>query len=315
MCNVKLLTICIPTFNRKTQLLRQLHSLYNQIECSLVEIIICDNHSDYDVKKAIVGEFGEKNIYNIHVFVNHTNVGMHANLALMFRHCQTEWMWSLSDDDEALPNSIQTILYDIKQFPDTIMFKYGISGYNKYIEQDFASINSIIDFYYKRYPSGHLVFLSNNVYKMSVLRDYYTNTLSYCYCAVPQLLPVFFALENHAGIVRFKAKPVVEYKKPTPGTEWNYINTALSFSIISLIPFSLTSSYYHKLSGLMMSGFSHKKIIYLCLHLADKGRGRFIYNHLYRVGFKYTGAFKDKILMIMYKCMYILNIKPPKKWL
>ena len=50
------LSIVIPTYNRKDRLIRQLRSIYNQRESSLVDIVICDNHSDYDVEAAIRSE-------------------------------------------------------------------------------------------------------------------------------------------------------------------------------------------------------------------------------------------------------------------
>ena len=66
----KLLTICIPTYNRKSKLLKQLDSLYTQAEVYQTYIQIIDNHSDYDVELAIIEHFGKEKLSNLKIHIN-----------------------------------------------------------------------------------------------------------------------------------------------------------------------------------------------------------------------------------------------------
>ena len=58
----KILTICIPTYNRKERLLKQLDSLYAQPDVYQTIIQIIDNHSGYDIETAIKEHFGQEKI-------------------------------------------------------------------------------------------------------------------------------------------------------------------------------------------------------------------------------------------------------------
>ena len=134
----KELSICIPTYNRKNNLIHQLNSLIYQEGASFVNIFVIDNCSNYDVEKAINEEFDKDKINNISIIRNKTNIGGSANIASIFFHCNTSWMWLLGDDDESNPNSIKKILEDINCHKDASLLKYSIKNfypYHKYLAQ------------------------------------------------------------------------------------------------------------------------------------------------------------------------------------
>ena len=167
------LTIVIPTYNRQVRLLNLLHTIYNQPESQDILISICDNHSDYDVKEAIVNEFGAEKTSNLSVFVNKYNFGMNANLSSTFLHCDTKWMWIIGDDDEAIDGSLASILRDINDYPDTTLFKYSNIDYhftNTAVDNFPQFIKYVKD---GGYPTGLPIFMSNNVYNMESVAKHY----------------------------------------------------------------------------------------------------------------------------------------------
>lgn len=303
------LSIVIPTYNRRERLLGQLHSIYQQPESSEVEIVVCDNHSDYNVYDAIVKEFGKEKIANLTVHVNERNVGMHANLALIFQHCHTDWMWSLGDDDETLPGSIAVILRDIKSHPEALLFKYAIAGFKQYDNCEVNTCEAFIDFYYNgNSDPGHLIFLSNNVYRMAPVRENYGMTLSYCYCAVAQLLPVFFSLKKGQGPILLRNDEVVAYKVPAPGTGWHFMQTAIDISSMTLLPLNLPSSHLYRLGLVLMGSFSHSKMVRLCLAHPDRRYGRFQYLQIYKCSFRYSKKFKHKLYRWVFGFCYFTHL-------
>lgn len=305
------LTVVILTYNRKERLLKQLHSLYNQPEVNQICIKIIDNHSNYDVRSAIIEEFGEEQTVNLNVIVNPINIGMHANLAMPFFHCNTEWLWTLSDDDETAPDSIATIFSDIEEFPETAAFKYQINtSINRYKDTTLSSLPELIDFYLDgHYPSGHLIFLSNNVYNTKLAINNYASTLSHCYSCIAQMLPMFHILDNKAGVVRMRAKELVKFVPADPGTSYPYLYTAVEISSTVMFNFNLTNHYYKKLGFLVTNGFSHYRLCLSALEMTDRKRGRFLYEQVYSRSFKHSGSFLDILYHWFFYFSYLTHIK------
>ncbi len=307
---MKSLTIVILTYNRKNRLLRQLHSLYAQPEVDDVFIEIIDNHSNYNVYEAVREEFGESRISNLHVTVNPLNFGMHANLAMPFFHCQSEWLWTLSDDDETAKDSIKTILRDIVDYPDTAVFKYQINT-SRYLYNDtlIESLPDLIDFYLKnKVETGHLIFLSNNVYNYKKAIENFGPTLSHCYSCIAQILPMFHILDEKKGVVRMRSKVLVNFIKPEPGTGYPYLYTAVEINSTILFKFNLSNNYYKKFGFLLANDFAHYRLILCALEMEDRKRGRFLYNQVYSRGFKYSGSFIDKLYHLLFYFSYYTHI-------
>ena len=311
----KKLTIVILTYNRKERLLKQLHSIYNQKESSDVLIEVVDNHSNYDVHDAILQEFGADKTSNLQVSVNPVNYGMHGNLALLFFHCATKWLWSLSDDDETEIDSIATILKDIEMYPDTAVFKYAMNtARNAKEDVEITSLPQLIDYYLDRHlGSGHLIFLSNNVFNMDYAMKYYGATLAHCYSCISQILPIFHILDEKAGTVRLRKKVLVNFKLPEPGSGYPYLYTAVEISSTNMFKFNLSNKYYNKLGFLVTNGFSHYKLAACALMFEDRKRGNFLYNQVYSRAYKNSGAIVDKLYHILYMFCYILHLQLPQK--
>ena len=304
-----ILTIAITTYNRKAQLLRQLNSIYSQPECRDVSVLIIDNHSNYDVEDFVRESFDKALLQNTSFVINPKNLGMNTNLCLPFFYCKTEWMWTLSDDDETVSGSIGVVLNNIVVYPNVSVFKYQVKGFKDYCNQDFETLPDLIDFYYNGYHTGHLVFLSNCVYNLKKLKDFDNDIITNCFCAIPQVLPIFNILDNRQGIVRYVNTVLVNYMPPKRNKGWNYLKTAVQFSIVPFFDYKLSTKYYKRFGFVIMSNFSHFRIIISALELKSKKRGKFLYKQIYNRSFRYSGQLIDKIYYILFFIMYYTRIR------
>lgn len=122
----KLLTIIIPTYNRCKYVEENLKVTVPLVERNKEEVhlYISDNASTDDTKK-IVEYYLKKypDIITYHCQSHNLTASPNFNHAV---HCvETEYVYIIGDDDILLPNSIETMLYYIKQFPQVSMFHFN----------------------------------------------------------------------------------------------------------------------------------------------------------------------------------------------
>lgn len=113
MIKNKILTICIPTYNRPKALNDQLQVLLPQLN-NEVKLVVRDNNSNYDIKKL----FPELNYDKFEYIRNDFNIGADANIARCMENCNTKWLWILGDDDLIKNNAVLNILDLLKSNPD-----------------------------------------------------------------------------------------------------------------------------------------------------------------------------------------------------
>jgi len=272
------LSIVIPTYNRKERLLKLIDSIFNQEHSEDIQIVICDNHSDYDVQSAISEHINTTIHKNLRIIINPINIGMCANLSMLFFHCDTEWMWTMSDDDVIEDGAISTILNDINRFPNVSLLKYSLTQARYNENKECSSLPELIDYYStNHYSSGMLIFLSNNVYNMKYVFQAYGNTLSNCNCAIGHMLPIFNILDKKIGTIMFMKKSVVSYYNAPENESWNYLNVSLGLSTVLFMPYSLSDYNYRRFISILTGDISHYHILFTCLAIEDRNRGRFLY--------------------------------------
>ncbi|MCO4799372.1 MAG: glycosyltransferase family 2 protein [Colwelliaceae bacterium] len=132
-----LLTIAIPTFNRSDKLLLQLENVCSQI--SLLEnknvcLLIQDNCSTDNTEEICSLIIEKYNSVNISYYKNERNLGFDRNVDLCVKNSNSDYVWTLSDDDDLKFDAIEKIIYYIDE-------NYG--------EFNFAFIN-----YSVRFSSG-----------------------------------------------------------------------------------------------------------------------------------------------------------------
>lgn len=107
------LSICIPTYNRKSKILAQLSRLLPQINkysTNEVEVIVSDNCSSDGTSD----ELRELHIINQFELVTQSvNLGLVGNLYYLFEHARGEYVWFLSDDDILESDAVDSIMGSI----------------------------------------------------------------------------------------------------------------------------------------------------------------------------------------------------------
>ena len=303
---MKLLSIGIPTYNRKEELLRLLHSIEKDHYQLLEEVFICDNCSDYDVQQAVRQSVSSDFFKLIRIIRNRVNIGGHGNIKNLFLHCRTKWLWMIGDDDVVEPGCINNIAEDIETDPDCAQFRYSINtiikGKRLQVYEDDYEMSSLQDFidYYERKErhKGNLVFMSNNVINVEALSPYIHYAYTYN-VPVSQIIPAIMGLDEGKVRINYRKKIVCNYIHPDVGTQWNVLRVLVAMTNMCQLPYkSLREKNMYRLMGVFNFMpvcdftdwcFSHKSIIndtrqisYICRNLYKYGPKR---NRISRFGY------------------------------
>ncbi|MCD5406738.1 MAG: glycosyltransferase [Desulfotomaculum sp.] len=102
-----LLTIGIPTYNRKEAVAERVRELIAASVHDIVNILIIDNNSPdgtFEHLKKICDSTG------IRVLKNPKNLGAVANFVRLFQKCQTEYLIITSDEDPVIPSQLESLI-------------------------------------------------------------------------------------------------------------------------------------------------------------------------------------------------------------
>lgn len=107
----KLLSICIPTYNRAKYLdlsLQQFLREFQRIDQSIVELFVSDNASPDSTPEVVKKymQLGLPIVYNR----NEENLGPDGNFILCFRHARSKYVWLLGDDDYLKEGTLSLII-------------------------------------------------------------------------------------------------------------------------------------------------------------------------------------------------------------
>jgi abequosyltransferase len=181
----KLLTICIPTYNRAQPLDRQLLWLASEIvsyedDC---EIIISDNLST-DNTEEILEKWrlllGSRISFTYHC--NEENIGEMPNIVSCLRKATGKFVWSLGDDDSVQSGTVGYLLTKIKEHSDLSVILLNGSGRdvetNKVVTErffdsttDHPSRNSASEFeHFLENGLGGVLFISSAVYRTNLIK-------------------------------------------------------------------------------------------------------------------------------------------------
>ncbi len=304
-----ILTIIIPTYNRKERLLNLLNSIFQE-KVGNYRIIICDNCSTYDINDFLKQNICENNLEKIEIQRRIVNTGMIGNLTYAMTLSKTKWFWTISDDDEIVEGALQKIYKEMENNKDIALIKFSTLGIGKSGEEENIEVSSLeqfIDYYYNnknRDRSGNLVFFSNNVFNMEKIKDYLIFSFEYSYTQVPHMIPILMGLNEKKMKVKFSMKKVIKYLPPD-GDHWNVGKIVLGASTFSHLPLNLTEDYRKKFLEIMM-WVNYKSCILSLIKNGEKDSKR-VFNQIYKGVYKEYLPIKDKIIAILF--CYILGGK------
>lgn len=109
----KLLSICIPTYQRKIELESLILSITSQpnVDWNEIEVIISDNHST-DGTKDFLQTLTDNPIFVIKL--NEENIGMVPNWKQTIQLAKGEFIWLVGSDDLLVDNTLNDLLLTIK---------------------------------------------------------------------------------------------------------------------------------------------------------------------------------------------------------
>lgn len=307
-----ILSIVIPTYNRKERLLNVLNMLKKQTNQNFL-VIISDNNSNYDVEKTILENFDNSFSKKIKVHKNIVNKGRTVNLAEILSLSLSEWAWILSDDDELLDNSVEIIYKEIKEIGDKSIGMLSFSAElpktykGRKIKND-KILNSLSELINESYATDcrmrelEMIFLSTGVQNIKLLKDYLYLAYEYSYTYLPYIIPVIFALNDKKIKVKYSSKKIVKNLPPN-GDGWDIVKVMLGLSTMSHLPLKLTKEYFGKLMELVI-WVDPARMAYYCLSdLEEEKRNYYL---MYDNNFKYSYSFKRRILsfwcLVLMKC-------------
>lgn len=306
-----MLSIGIPTYNREKQLFNQLSKLFSQDLSHVDEIIVVDNNSEYDVD-VLIDQFDRERC-KIKLVKNAFNIRMAVNMVSPFLYCKSDWLWLLSDDDEASCDAIRNILSEIKKSPDnTGLIKFSVEGFKK--KNKYAVVKDLmgfIDYYYNESElrSGELVFISNNIFNMKELLPYLGYAFEYSYTYISFLIPVLIGLDKRQTSVVFSEKNLIKYIPPR-GDGYSFGVVGKGLSTFSHISFALNKKYKKKLYKLIMSisyPVAIKKFL-LKDKVSDINDIMLMYDNIYKYYLPYKYRLIYKFLIKMLSVEFINNI-------
>lgn len=111
MSEQKLLTLCIPTYNRGEHLEQQLNRL-STLSIELwkdVTVFVSDNCSTDNTEEIVRQYINLPNI-DIQYSKNAENLGMDGNFVKCFRAAKSKYVWLLGDDDYIIPDRLPQLL-------------------------------------------------------------------------------------------------------------------------------------------------------------------------------------------------------------
>lgn len=203
------LTICIPTYNRKEQLKKNLIMLLRYIDelnfHNYIKIIVSDNNTK-GIEK--LKDFFEK-YDSIYFYIQKENVGPEKNFINVINLAKTQWVMLLGDDDYIQKEYLNLVMEYIQEDDLTVIIpnfytvdefgnNYGRKkNYRDPITEDKRFPQGSLKLMFKAHQMSGLVFRKKNIiekYLKNVKRNYY--------------LQMFFVGEN---LLRGKAIHITRY--------------------------------------------------------------------------------------------------------
>ena len=114
----KLVSICIPSYNRPVELRRLLDSI-DSTQVDEIEIVICEDKAPKrEEVRAQVDDFKKRSLYQVVYIENEENCGYDKNLRNLINNANGEFVIFMGDDDMFIPGQLDGYLNYISQNRD-----------------------------------------------------------------------------------------------------------------------------------------------------------------------------------------------------
>lgn len=186
------ITVLIPTYNRKEELLDTLTALSIQTNRDF-EVLVGDNCSNYSIEKEIIPLLPHEFVKQVRVYHHKYNVGGSYNMISLLYMCNTEYGWLLGDDDLVQKDAIEKITQKIEKYPDVNTFWFSI---DEQLQTDnvMSDMQQLCNLLSQKDYRGDFIFCSNKVYKVKEIGSYFIKTVRHSYICFAQSIPFMESL-------------------------------------------------------------------------------------------------------------------------
>jgi glycosyltransferase involved in cell wall biosynthesis len=168
------LSVAIPTYNRRDELIECLRSIVPQAKRHAIRIYISDNASNYNVASVVVG-FQKEHPF-IYCSRNSENMGLDANVRKVISMVESSYTWVFSDDDVMVEGALDIVLpYCVEgefawivpdrevRSRDFLIAHLDNSKFNDVIHPtEYKNPNSIL----RKYGFNHFTFIGSLIIKL-----------------------------------------------------------------------------------------------------------------------------------------------------
>ena len=137
----KIISICIPSYNRPDEIGRLLKSIDSEKYADKIEIVICEDKAPRRLEvRQTVEDFKERSKYDVNYIENEKNCGYDGNLRNLINNACGEYVIFMGDDDMFIPRRLDGFIDYINQH------KY--CGYFLRCYQNVSSNGTVAEFKY-----------------------------------------------------------------------------------------------------------------------------------------------------------------------
>jgi hypothetical protein len=183
---MKLLSVCIPTYNRSSYVIYQLEFIRSELIGfeHLIDICVSDNNSNQDHTDKLLS------YHEIHPFfkltVQKSNLGLIGNIYELLAINNSKYIWFIGDDDILLKNIFKTVIQVLGNSNDLNLVLLNHQGFigNQYnIVSSFDTLGfegritdgkkCIIKLFEENYTA--LMFITSNIFRVEILKNNFQN--------------------------------------------------------------------------------------------------------------------------------------------
>lgn len=305
----KILTIVIPTYNRKPKLLRLLKSIESQNCTEDYRIVISDNCSNYSVEEFVNEEFSGDFRNVITVVRRDINAFGDYNITSSFLHAHTTLLWIIGDDDEVLPGSIKKVIEYYHKYPEIPFFKYIMKGAFEFPEDiRMKNVDDLKQCHKKGYLLGGIFFISNNIYNIDIIKPYLSDGLYYSYCKMGQIVPMMHCLIDSEHDVLLCKEPIVR-AFPADEDRWNYVRILTALGTFLDINWGDNYKEVKKFFKIISSYFGLGQFLIDNIKMTDKAYRKYVYWKCMNTVFKGPKGILELFALSCYWLERVTHIK------
>ena len=226
----EMLTVLIPTYNRKYQLIRTLDALNKQSDQDF-KIFISDNASNYSVLDEVLNRYDQNFVQRITLHVQKSNMGADMNIASVLAKCDTQWGRLLGDDDYIEEYAVETIKKQINKNSQCSAIWFSIS--KKTMEDIIMeTLDDLIDILRMNNFNGDWIFMSNKVYNIPETVKYFESMFFRLYTRIPHCIPILEMLKNKEKVCVVNSLQIVKHDPMEHDITWNINSTVTGLRTI-----------------------------------------------------------------------------------